>query len=259
MIKTFYEPLAGRKRAGILPQHGFCSIRPARCREDALIIGNGTVDGLVFGDPLRETIALRHERMLVPQWKTPPEAPRIAHVLPQVKRLLLEGKYDEAAALAIQEALNDGYPPSIGVEGFGIPNNHSHYGIVIRLDSEAAGKVTGFARTLDFRSGEAVVHWTDDNGKPASLKKGTLYGARLRSGAIADKLSWDLDAKRIALTVTALWEQEIVVVHRRGISKVETSAKETVSGFREGEDRFTIRLPAGKPVDIVIQAESAKK
>ena len=91
---------------------------------------------------------------------------------------------------------------------------------------------------------------------PASLNKGTLYGARLRTGATADKLSWDLDANRIALTVTALREQEVVLVHRRGISKVETSGGRAISGFREGGDRFTICLPAEKPVDIVIQAES---
>jgi alpha-L-fucosidase 2 len=163
LIKTHYEPLRGQERAAILPDRGFCSIRPAWRWQDALIVGNGTMNGLVFGDPLHETIMLRHERMLIPQWRSPPAPPRIAHVLPEVKRLHLEGKYDEAADLAIGEALKDGYPESI-VDGFGVPNNHSHYGVVIRLDSQALGKVTGFARTLEFGSGEAVIHWTDGKG-----------------------------------------------------------------------------------------------
>jgi hypothetical protein len=60
-----YKPLRQEKRSAILPERGFCSIRPARCPEEALLIGNGTMHGLVFGDPLHEIIALKHERMLI--------------------------------------------------------------------------------------------------------------------------------------------------------------------------------------------------
>ncbi len=162
-IRTPYEPMPPHERLRVLPERGFCSIRPAQRWQDALIIGNGVVHGLVLGDPVQETIALKHERMLIPQWPAPPAPPRLAHVLPRVRRLLVDGEYEEAATLAISEALKDGYPDSI-VDGFGVPNNEAHYGVVLRLHAPAQGSVRGYARTLDFASGEAVTHWTDERG-----------------------------------------------------------------------------------------------
>ena len=53
-------------------------------------------------DPYTEQIPFRHEMLYVPR-RRPAEAPNIADIFPQVRQMLLDGKYHEAAALAYQK------------------------------------------------------------------------------------------------------------------------------------------------------------
>ena len=48
-------------------------------------------------DPYSEQIIFRHESMFVPH--KPFEAPNIAGIFPQVRQMMLDGKYHEAAKL----------------------------------------------------------------------------------------------------------------------------------------------------------------
>jgi len=89
-------PLAERIRRKIVPRRGFCSIAPA---SDALLIsGNGAMSIETACHPYSEQVTFRHESLFTPH-KRPFESPNIAGILPQVRQLLLEGKYQQAAKL----------------------------------------------------------------------------------------------------------------------------------------------------------------
>ena len=92
-------PLAERVRRKIVPQRGFCSLAPGG---EALISGNGAVNIELAGDPYTEQIPFRHESLFTPRKKSF-EAPKIADIFPQVRQMMLDGKYHEAARLGYDE------------------------------------------------------------------------------------------------------------------------------------------------------------
>ena len=99
-IKISPMPLAERIRRNVVPRHGFCSISPAG---DALLIsGNGAMSIETACDPYSEQIVFRHESLFTPH-KRPFEAPKIAGIFPQVRQMLLDGKYHDAARLGYEE------------------------------------------------------------------------------------------------------------------------------------------------------------
>ncbi len=147
-------PLAERVRRNIVPRRGFCSIAPA---SDALLIsGNGAMSIETACDPYSEQIAFRHESLFTPH-KRPFEAPNIASILPQVRQLLLDGKYHEAARLGYDEW----HKTSITGGGFGGGGG----GFSMRLEYPKTASVKNYLRTVDFESTELQVHWTDERGE----------------------------------------------------------------------------------------------
>ena len=92
-------PLAERVRRNIVPRRGFCSIAPG---SGTLLSGNGAMNIELAGDPYSEQIPFRHEMLYVPR-RRPSEAPNIADIFPQVRQMVLDGKYHEAAALGYQK------------------------------------------------------------------------------------------------------------------------------------------------------------
>lgn len=97
-------PRAERIRRGVVPKRGFVS---TGVDGGSLISGDGTMMVELPGIPLSDQIAFRHEALIQP-WKTPFEAPRIASVLPEVRKLILGGKYREALELSLKA-----WPPPI--------------------------------------------------------------------------------------------------------------------------------------------------
>ena len=99
-------PLAERIRRGIVPRHGICSLTPAA---DALLLsGNGAMSIETACHPYSEQIVFRHESLFAPR-KRPFEAPKIAGVFPQVRQLVLDGKYREAARLGYRGVAQDAH------------------------------------------------------------------------------------------------------------------------------------------------------
>jgi alpha-L-fucosidase 2 len=153
-VKISPMPLEERLRRKLVPRRGFCSIEPGN---GALICGNGTVSIELEGDPYTEQIPFRHE-LLYPPRRRPFEAPKIAEIFPQVRQMLLDGKYHEAAALGYQKWHE--FPlPGRGM-GFG-----GGSGFSLRLEFPKGARVTNYLRTVDFESTELKVHWTDERGE----------------------------------------------------------------------------------------------
>ncbi len=147
-------PLAARIERKIVPRRGFCSIAPA---SDALLIsGNGPISIDMACDPYSEQISFRHESLFTPH-KRPFEAPNIAGIFPQVRQMLLDGKYHDAARLGYEEWHKT--PMSSGMGGGG------GAAFSMRLESPKTASVKDYLRTLDFESTELKVHWTDERGE----------------------------------------------------------------------------------------------
>ena len=147
-------PLAERIKRKIVPRRGFCSITPAG---DALLIsGNGAMTIETACDPYSDQIVFRHESLFTPHAR-PFEAPKIAGIFSQVRQMLLDGKYHDAARLGYEEWRKT--PISRGM-GFG-----GGMAFSMRLDYPKSAAVTNYLRTVDFESTELQVHWTDERGE----------------------------------------------------------------------------------------------
>jgi hypothetical protein len=146
-------PFEERMRRGVVPRRGFCSIAPA---SDALLIsGNGPMSIDMQGDPYSEQIVFRHESVFVPHKHF--EAPNIAGIFPQVRKMLLDGKYREAAKFAYEEWHKSPLPAG---GGYGRGPAFS-----MRLDYPKTASVKDYLRTVDFESTELKVHWIDERGE----------------------------------------------------------------------------------------------
>jgi len=90
-------------------------------------------------------------------WKMPFEAPRIAHVLPQVRALIIEGNYDEALQLSLDASRDAGFPPGT--------RNHSLVpAFTMGIELPNNGAITNYLRTVNYQSGEISVYWDDNRG-----------------------------------------------------------------------------------------------
>ena len=145
-------PMEDRIRRKIVPQRGFCCLAPGG---EALSSGYGTVNIEVAGNPYTEQIPFSHESLFTPRKKSF-EAPRIANVFPQVRQMMLDGKYHEAAMLAYDEWRKT---PIIRAGGFG----GARFSMLLELPGSTS--VRDYLRTVDFESTEVKVHWTDERGK----------------------------------------------------------------------------------------------
>ena len=143
-------PLAERISRKIVPQRGFCCLTPGG---EALSSGNGAVNIEVAGNPFTEQIPFSHESLFTPRKKSL-EAPNIANVFPQVRQMMLDGKYEEA----IMIAYNEWRKTPITRGGFG----GARFNMLLEFPKSKS--VKDYLRTVDFESTEVKVHWTDEHG-----------------------------------------------------------------------------------------------
>jgi hypothetical protein len=135
------------------PRRGFISSMPATTWEEGLISGNGTLGANVLSRPLDETVIFTHERLFLPQGPIvmPPDS---GPMLFEIRRLIDRGLYRQAADLVCQFSPQEGFLyPDAFVPAFDL-----------RLQTEGKGEIGGYARSVDFETGEATVRWSDRRG-----------------------------------------------------------------------------------------------
>lgn len=94
---------------------------PAANWNEALPVGNGRLGAMVFGGPAAERLQLNEETI----WAGKPNAahmPETACTIPEVRRLIFEGKYTEAQQLADRKIMpphRDGYNSGMPYQTFG--------------------------------------------------------------------------------------------------------------------------------------------
>lgn len=126
---------------------------PAQTWTQALPVGNGVIGGMVFGTPAVEHIQLNEETI----WAGQPNNvvnPNAKAALPEVRRLIFEGKYKEA-----QELANAKVMPNAAGQNMGMP--YQPFGdLYIAMPGHA--DYTGYERFLDLDNGRTVVHYDVD-------------------------------------------------------------------------------------------------
>ena len=167
-----YPPMRLEKRKGLVPKQGYCSLKPAEEEKEGLPAAAAGLRACIYGDPLREVIHLMQEDLQAPTIEKIPAPPLLADILPAVRRLLLEGKGMEAAALSAETAKKRGYGELLHF----MENDPRHIelpfsafqpagAVNLVLELEESGAPTDYLRTMNYKTGEAVIHWTDRRGR----------------------------------------------------------------------------------------------
>lgn len=136
-----------------VPERGFVSSQPAKTWEEGLICGNGTIGANALSRPLKERIIFTHERLFLPMG--PPVMPLDQSArLFEIRRLIDRGLYKQACQLQFDLSGQDGFMyPDYFVPAFDLT-----------IQTQAQGEVRDYARSVNFQTGETVVHWADDRG-----------------------------------------------------------------------------------------------
>ncbi len=115
--------------------------QPAKQWVEALPVGNGRLGAMVFGDPSRETIQLNENTV----WAGQPnrnDNPNAKAALPEVRKLIFEGKYKEAQDLVNQNFISktsQGMPyQTVGNLNLQFPGHESYSNYYRELDIENA-------------------------------------------------------------------------------------------------------------------------
>lgn len=129
---------------------------PAPEWEHGMVTGNGRHGARVMGMTDRERIIINHEELFTRFWDRDTEmVADIAHLLPEVRRLIDAGKKTEAYQLANEEAKEQltakGHIFSKGV----IP----HPAFEVWIAHESVGEASDYCRQLDLETGESLTRW----------------------------------------------------------------------------------------------------
>ncbi len=124
--------------------------RPAKMWDEALPIGNGRLGVMVFGGATSERLQL-NEETLWDGYKRDTTNPAALQALPEVRRLLFDGKNNEATALA-------------GRAMMGIPHRIKSYQSLgdLFIESPGINAVEDYRRDLDLDAGIAAVRFRAD-------------------------------------------------------------------------------------------------
>lgn len=166
------EALPQEERGPFIKRMGFLSSRPADRHKDALICGNGRVHMLVYGQPSQETAVFTEETLYTPKWENPPEPPRIAEALPEVRRMLKNGNYWSVPNYVIDQVVKDPVYDNMmpnspdGKTRYSIKPMGKHIAFLMELSglSKETGGKHGYLRSMDLEKGEACVRFEDEDG-----------------------------------------------------------------------------------------------
>jgi hypothetical protein len=135
------------------PERGFISSQPAETWEHGLICGNGTIGANSLSRPLDETIIFSHSGLFMPMGN-PVMPPDNSERLFEIRQLIDRGLYKQATQLAFDfSGQTDFLYPDPFVPAFDL-----------RIQMNSDKKIHDYMRSVDFQTGETVVHWADDNG-----------------------------------------------------------------------------------------------
>jgi alpha-L-fucosidase 2 len=123
--------------------------QPAKQWVEALPVGNGRMGAMIYGDPYKEIIQLNENTV----WAGSPynnDNPDAKEALPEVRKLIFEGKYEEAHNLINQKfisKISQGMPyQTVGNLRLLFPGHENYSGYYRELDIEKAVATTRYTR-----------------------------------------------------------------------------------------------------------------
>lgn len=129
--------------------------------DEAFPIGNGTIGGLVYGNPLHETIATNYESLFLPMPENSDSKPYNGYkYLEETRRLLHEGKFKEATMYYLKGLSEEGAPFNTIVW-----TNPFETAAEVHIDTCGEHVTSEYVQKLDFATGEASVECLIDGEK----------------------------------------------------------------------------------------------
>jgi alpha-L-fucosidase 2 len=129
--------------------------QPASNWNEALPIGNGRIAAMIFGNPEKEQLQLNEETVWAGEPGNNLPVTDFHDALPQIRKLIFEGKYKEAQDLAMQKI-----PRNPENNNYGMP-----YQTVGNIFIEFPGheKITNYYRDLNILSAITTTRYTANN------------------------------------------------------------------------------------------------
>ncbi|MDP9423603.1 MAG: glycoside hydrolase family 95 protein [Pseudomonadota bacterium] len=126
--------------------------QPASHWEEALPVGNGRLGAMVFGRPVQERLQLNEDTLWAGSPYVP-DNPDAFAALPEVRRLIADGKFKEAANLA-------------GAKMMAKPLRQMSYGTLgdLLIDFANAGRPITYERSLDLENAIALTRYRTGGG-----------------------------------------------------------------------------------------------
>jgi len=136
------------------------SDKPAPDWEHGMVTGNGRHGARVMGMTDHERIIINHEELFTRFWDRDTEMiADIAHLLPEVRRLIDAGKKRDAYQIANEEAKKQ-----LAAKGSIFPKGViPHPAFKLWAEHQATGQATGYRRQLDLETGESLTRWKVDD------------------------------------------------------------------------------------------------
>jgi hypothetical protein len=132
-----------------VPEKGFVSSQPAARWEEAMITGNGTMGALVMGNPNKEVIIFSHEKLFMPEY-LPTKTPNLKIHLEKIRKLILAGKGQQAAALMVQAGKDAGIEDLIWTDPL-VP------ACQLEIIPSGNAPVKTYAKSVNYNTGEATI------------------------------------------------------------------------------------------------------
>ena len=210
--------------------HRMVSAQPARRWEDALPTGNGSVGALVYGNIAYDWIVLNHEDL----WRrTPrPTLTDVSGLLPEVRRMLAEGRYAEAERLQSERLVAGGYRNDIDAYQPG-PD--------LEVELRTVGAFEGYRRSATsspWLSAVAEVPVTRPTSTLTSPRLGTAIkslGSSMLAGAKSSSTTRSLSSceARLALCAADSLLQPVVSAWMRLLGSINASPSSSSSRFTQ--------------------------
>ena len=158
--------------------------KPSAIWEDAFVTGNGSHGTMVLGQPSAERIICVHEELFIRGWDHNKETvPVTADLLPEVRRLIDEGKNNQASSLIADEA--DRQLVGMGAKQRWPLIPHPAFDLRIQYPDRPAFVNGKYRRQLDLETGVASVFYDEENGMTESVfssRKHNVNVIRLKAG-----------------------------------------------------------------------------
>ena len=162
-----YPYIPVEKRYDILPEHSICSIAPAEESSDDFITGNGALRVQASGRPYTEEMAYTQELLYEPLWEKTPLPPDLRPYLPEIRRLLLEGKPEETDKLLDEAQKKAGFDKYMNFDNkilypTGSPRLHTAFWLSFTQPEQPDTR--DYLRWLDTQNGMITSIWTNARG-----------------------------------------------------------------------------------------------